>query len=407
MDQLSLYNQILGLSAPWNTSSVDLNEKNEQVSVTVEFDQCSVISCPVCNKQARIYDFRQRSWRHLDTCQFKTIITAGVPRIECSEHGVQTIQVPWADQSSHYSKLFEERVLYLAKENTISAVSRQLRLSWSCIDRIIQRGISRGLNRRWIVNCLRLHVDETSIGKGHNYITVLSNHEAQVLAISEGKGSESLLNCLHSLPIQCLSKTRVISMDMSSAYIKATKEFFGVRAHKMISIDHFHVAKVLTKAVEEVRKSDIKKLPGLERLKVHRGRYVWLRNGAQLPENLQAEMEYQKGFMNDTAIAWTLKEKVREIWNGYEPKTITSWQLWFRLVNDSALKPMITAADSIKQNLTGIMVAIKTGTSNARAESINKTIKNLARMSHGYRNKERYKNMIYLRLGKLNICLDH
>lgn len=154
-------------------------------------------------------------------------------------------------------------------------------------------------------------------------------------------------------------------------------------------------------------KSDIKKLPGLERLKVHRGRYFWLRNGAQLPENLHAEMEYQKGLMNDTVITWTLKEKAREIWNDYEPKTIKSWKLWLQLVNDSALRPMITAAGTIKKNLTGIMVAIKTGTSNAKAESINKTIKNLSQVSHGYRNKERHKNIIYLRLGKLNICLDH
>lgn len=407
MDQLSLYDQILGLTAPWHTTSVDLDERNEQVSVTVKFDHSSAISCPVCNKHARIYDFRQRSWRHLDTCQFKTVITADVPRIECSEHSVQTLQVPWADQSSHYSKLFEERVLYLAKENTISAVSRHLRLSWSCIDRIIQRGISRGLRRRWEVNCFNLHVDETSIGKGHHYITILSNHQSQVLAISDGRSSDSLLKCLRSLPIQCLSKTRVLSMDMSAAYIKAANEFFGPRAKKIISIDHFHVAKVLIKAVEEIRKSDMKKLPSLERLNIHRNRYVWLRNGRHLPEHLQPEIEYQRNIMQDTAIAWTIKEKARDIWHGHEPRTITSWKYWFRLVKKSALGPLITAAETIKKNLRGIMVAITTGTSNAKAEAINKTIKNLARISHGYRNKERYKNMIYLRLGKLDMCLDH
>ncbi|MDF1763007.1 MAG: transposase, partial [Oleibacter sp.] len=216
-----------------------------------------------------------------------------------------------------------------------------------------------------------------------------------------------LLECLRSLPIQCLSKTRVLSMDMSSAYIKAANEFFGIRAQKIISIDHFHVAKLLIKAVDEIRKSDIKKLPRLERLKIHRNRYVWFRNGRNLPEHLQPDIEYQRDIMQDTAIAWTLKEKARDILHGYEPKTITSWTHWFRLVKESALRPLIAAADTIKKNLKGIMVAITTGTSNAKAEAINKTIKNLARISHGYRNKERYKNMIYLRLGKLDMCLDH
>ncbi|WP_423838706.1 transposase [Thalassolituus oleivorans] len=80
---------------------------------------------------------------------------------------------------------------------------------------------------------------------------------------------------------------------------------------------------------------------------------------------------------------------------------------WFRLVKESALRPLITAAETIQKNLRGIMIAMTTGTSNAKAEAINKTIKNLARISHGYRNKERYKNMIYLRLGKLDLRLDH
>nr|WP_330178570.1 transposase family protein [Candidatus Vondammii sp. HM_W22] len=48
------------------------------------------------------YDSRKRRWRHLDTCQYKTILVADVPRVQvqcymwavtakrrCSKHGTK------------------------------------------------------------------------------------------------------------------------------------------------------------------------------------------------------------------------------------------------------------------------------------------------------------------------------
>ena len=40
-------------------------------------------------------------------CQFKTILEAAVPLVECSEHGAQTVQVPWAEGSSRFTLFFE------------------------------------------------------------------------------------------------------------------------------------------------------------------------------------------------------------------------------------------------------------------------------------------------------------
>lgn len=407
MNQLDLYNQILKLSSPWSVSAVELNDADEQIVVSVSLTHTTELNCPVCSLSSPLYDVRKRRWRHLDTCQFQTFVEADIPRIRCADHGVRTIQVPWADGSSHYSKMFENQVVSLAQKLSLLGVSQQVRLSWSCIDRIVSRAVSRGLSRRWKVDCTGLSVDETAIGKGHKYITILSNLNGQVLAIEEGRTSGSLLACLKSIPIQFLLKTKTISMDMSAAYIKATKEFFGSRYRKMISIDHFHIAKILTKAVNLIRKDDIKSLPSLERMKCHKGRYCWLRKGTALNEKSQAELTYQKTLMADTTVAWTLKEKARDIWYGIEPQTRRSWKHWFDLVNDSGLLPLITAAGTIRNHLDGIMTSIRTKTSNARAEAINKNIKNLGRIAHGYKNKERYKLAIYLRYGKLETELIH
>ncbi len=40
----------------------------------------------------------ERKWRHLDGCQFKTILHASVPPVKCGKHGVKQVNVPWAEK---------------------------------------------------------------------------------------------------------------------------------------------------------------------------------------------------------------------------------------------------------------------------------------------------------------------
>jgi len=82
-----LYARILGLVDPWEVRDVKLDLKAGEVRVLVAAKLHASLQCPECKKPCPGYDSRQRSWRHLDTCQFRTILVADVVRIECAEHG--------------------------------------------------------------------------------------------------------------------------------------------------------------------------------------------------------------------------------------------------------------------------------------------------------------------------------
>lgn len=69
------------------------------------------LECPECGKAAPGYGTRRRHWRHLDTCQYHTLLMADVPRVHCSEHGVQQIDVPWVEAGSGLTALFEALVI--------------------------------------------------------------------------------------------------------------------------------------------------------------------------------------------------------------------------------------------------------------------------------------------------------
>lgn len=60
------------------------------------------------------------------------------PRVKCcSEHGVVTVAVPWAEPGSGFTALFEALVIDWLKEASVQAVSRRIGLSWNAIDGIM------------------------------------------------------------------------------------------------------------------------------------------------------------------------------------------------------------------------------------------------------------------------------
>ncbi|MCU7899233.1 MAG: ISL3 family transposase, partial [Candidatus Thiodiazotropha sp. (ex Lucinoma aequizonata)] len=75
MRDKDLYAQILGIKSPCQVTSVELavSDGNVTVNVTVDVEQKvgSKQCCPTCGEISPGYDTRKRSWRHLDTCQYK------------------------------------------------------------------------------------------------------------------------------------------------------------------------------------------------------------------------------------------------------------------------------------------------------------------------------------------------
>ena len=84
MKDFELYQQILGLVEPWRVESVTLKPQEREIEVRVGFAD-TLWGCPQCQQRMQIHDYEERRWRHLDSCQFKTIIVSRVPNVRCPE----------------------------------------------------------------------------------------------------------------------------------------------------------------------------------------------------------------------------------------------------------------------------------------------------------------------------------
>ncbi len=407
MRDKDLYAQILGIQSPWQVAEVELLAGAGEVKVYVEPEVGATFSCPTCGEVCSGYDKRQRQWRHLDTCQYKTILVANVPRIECKKHGVVTVSVPWAAPGSGFTALFEALVIDWLKEASIQAVSRQLKLSWNAIDGIMQRAVKRGLSRRAALSPKQLGIDETAFKKRPDYVTIISDHEEGiVLHVGQDRKKTDLKAWYESLSEAQRSAIESVSMDMWPAFINATLESLP-DAESKIAFDKFHVAKYLGDAVDKVRRQEHKTLmaQGYDDLKG--SKYDWLYNPANMSRRQKTRFKTLRDSALKTARAWAIKELAMSLWH-YVSKTWArkAWEQWLSWAVRSRLEPMKKVAKTIKEHLWGILNAIVLKVSNGPAEGLNSRIKMIKVRSRGFRNKERFANAIYFHLGGLDLYPD-
>lgn len=404
MRDKELYTQILGIGSPWRVAEVELSLDAGEVKVYVELETGAEQRCPKCGEVCPGYDRRRREWRHLDTCQFKTILVADVPRVECPDHGVVTVGVPWSEPGSGFTALFEALVIDWLKEASVLAVSRRLELSWNAIDRIMQRAVRRGLQRRVSAQPERIGVDETSFRKRHEYVTVVSDQDGgTVLHVADDRNQGSLRSYYDTLSEEQKAAIESVSMDMWPAYINVTLESIP-GAEEKIAFDKFHVAKYLGDAVDKVRRVEHKALCAQDRDDLKGTKHRWLTN----PENMS--FRQWRGFRAlrestlKTARAWAIKEFAMTLWDYTSRRWAEKgWKRWLSWAVRSRLEPVKKVARTIREHLWGILNAVVLKADNGGAESLNSRIKMIKVRSRGFRNKERFRNAIYFHLGGLNL----
>ena len=175
MQDKELYQHLLGLSSPWSVVSVSLNAEAEEIVVQVDHPRGTKFCCPECQRELPCYDHAEkRHWRHLDSCQFKTIVAAQIPRVNCPEHGVRNVQVPWAAKHSRFTILFERFAIdVLLATQTVAGAMSILRTTWDQTWQIVLRAVARGQQRKQPLPIPRLGIDEKAFAKGHSYLTLL------------------------------------------------------------------------------------------------------------------------------------------------------------------------------------------------------------------------------------------
>lgn len=59
---------------------VTLDRPAGEILVNLACEPDQPWACPECHQAMHVHSYERRRWRHLDSCQYKTILEADVPR---------------------------------------------------------------------------------------------------------------------------------------------------------------------------------------------------------------------------------------------------------------------------------------------------------------------------------------
>ena len=406
MQDKELYQHILGLDSPWSVSGVELDIDAKEIRVHVAHPRGTKFGCPECEQELPCYDHaEERRWRHLDSCQFKTILVARPPRVECPEHGVKNVSIPWAEKSSRFTILFERLAIdILLATQTVKGAMSILRTSWDETWYFVQRAVRRGQDRKEAKSLPRIGIDEKAFAKGQDYITLLYDLDnSTVEAISDGNNTDSGIACFSQLSPEQITSVEAVAMDMSAAYIKATKQAIPLAEEKIVH-DRFHVMQLATKAVDKVRRGEHRKLTQDDDNRLAKTKYLWLTSQENLTEKQEALFEEVFTLRLETGKAWGYKELLRDLWDHNDAASATAFfKDWYRRVIHTKLEPLKKVARTIKARLENVVSYCTHGITNAVAEGLNSKIMSIKRRVGGFRNRENFKTAIFFYCGGLDL----
>jgi len=409
MQDRQVFEQILGITSPWFVSQVELALKEGEVRVALEHRPDAMWHCPDCGQVCPLHDHQEeRRWRHLDTCQYRTVMLVSLPRTNCAQHGVKVVRVPWAEPLSRFTMLFEGLVIAWLGEASQSAVAEQFVLSWDEVHGIMDRAVKRGLARRKAEPIRHMGVDEKSFKKRHNYATIVNDLDrSRVLYVAKDRESASLDGFWKTLTAEQLAGIEGVAIDMWDPFAKSIREHVPGADEKIV-YDKFHIVKHLNEGVDKVRRQEHKELQaaGDERLKGTK--YDWLRNSDNFDRASWREFQLLKATNLKTSRAWAIREQALPLWKysseSWARKHFRQWYYW---ATHSRLKPMIEKAKMLKRRVNNVLTYVKHRITNAVSEGLNSKIQWVKSTARGYRNFDNFTTAIYFHCGGLDLKPSH
>jgi len=403
MDQgQQLFTLALGLVPQWAVDDVRFTVEEKRLDLHVNFPKGSRFARPTCGQDCPVYDTQEKVWRHLDFFQHAAYLHARVPRVQCPEHGIHLVPVPWAREGSGFTLLFEALVMAMVREMPVLTVARLVRETDKRLWRAIDHYVAKAHEAVDMSEVYAIGVDETSSRRGHDYISLFVDLEAKrLLFATPGKDARTFEKLAEDLQAYRGSAERItdVSMDLSPAFQKGATERLP---NAEITFDRFHLMKLVNEAVDAVLKGEALSQPDLKK-----SRWLWLKNPGKLNTKQKAKLqELLKNQNLKTAQANQYRLTFQEIFtiqNRHQGATLL--KAWMENAKASGLPPLVKVAYTVMNHWDGVLRWFESQITNGILEGFNSLLQSAKAKARGYRTHKNFINMAYLILGKLDLRL--
>ena len=411
----ALFTSALGLQSPWVVEDVKLDTAKRRIDFQIGCRDAR-LACPACGQATQsVHDRLARSWRHLDFFQFEAWLHCDVPRVACATCGKTTqVQVPWARPGSGFTAAFEALALTLCRDLPVKQAAALLRCADKQLWRRIEFYVGQAREQEKFESVRIVGIDETSLKRGHNYLTVVHDLQAKrLLFATEGRDHQTVIEFAADLKAHGGEPDKIehVCMDMSAAYAKGVSQ---AMPQAQISYDRFHVVAMANEAMDAVRRQEMsasaqqvrEALGGGVPKAVRQLMWAMRRNPHRWSGHQVQAMHWLQRSTLKSARAWQLKMALREVYaqarihNSAEQASadLRAWLSWARRCR---LEPFKKLATTLRERLAAVVRGMLDHRSNAFVEAMNGLMQQAKRAARGFRTSRTFIAIAYLRMSKL------
>jgi len=371
--------------------------ENGEMIFAIEHNSESLM-CPDCGSADVIRKGKSpRTIQTLPIGMKKVFIDIEVQRIECRECScIKQVKIGFADERNSYSRQLERFAIELSYKMSITDISKYLGMCWDTVKDIHKKYLGKKYSKPVLKDLEMIAIDEIAVGQGHKYLTVVMDMATGAIVFTgDGKGSEALepfwkrLNRSNAL-------IKAVAVDMSPAYRKAIENHLP---QATIIYDHFHIVKAFNDKLSDFRRTLYSQMKDEEQRKVLKStRWLLLKNPENLDEakNEQLRLEKALEINKPLAIAYYMKEDLRQIWNqANKSDAKIKIKSWIEMAKCSGIRMLEKFSQTMKSHINGILSWYDIRISTGPLEATNNKIKYLLRQAFGFRDMEYFKLKIY------------
>lgn len=401
MNMSEVFSKALGIKDPWFVDKISFDPEKRKLDIYLDFKRGSTfpLESGDITTYHKAYDTVEKEWRHLNFFQHECYLKARVPRVKTDDGSIHLIKPDWSGLQNGFTLLFEALVLQICKHMPVHEASKLMGASDYQLWNILDKYVDKALAEEDYSAITDVGLDETSIARGHEYITMFVDlAKRTTMFVTPGKDNSTVAafkECLEAHGGKA-ENIKQVSCDMSAAFIKGVSENLP---EAKITFDRFHITKLINEGVDDVRREEAKQNPLLKGM-----RFIFLKNDQNLSVEQRCQKEQLKlsGLNRRACKALAIRETFQQI---YQTETVEefvqSLKKWYYWVMHSRLEPMKKVGRTIKAHWDGVVQWKISQINNGILEGLNSVVQAAKRKARGYKFKH-FRTMVHLLTSKLN-----
>lgn len=326
-------------------------------------------------------------------------------RVDCPRCGVTVEMVPWATGKMQTTHALAWFLASWARVLSWKEVARRFGTSWDTVFRSVEHAVRWGLAHRSLDGIRAIGVDELAWKKGHKYLTLvyqLDHGSRRLLHVARDRTAASFNGFFDMLGEERSKAIVFVASDMWKAFLSVVRRRCSTAIHVL---DRFHVMQLLSKAIDTVRREEVRALRAAGRpALLTKTRWLLLKRRENLSREERGRLRRLLSINLRSVRACLLKEQFLHFWSYQSYRWAERFlDRWTTMAMRSKLEPFKTFARTLRQHRRELLAwfAARGLFAHGATEGFNNKARITTRKAYGFRTYEHAEIALYHALGNL------